>query len=363
MVQRVALALQGGGSHGAFTWGVLDRLLDEVADGRLVIAAISGSSAGAVNGALCACGLSGGSAPDDAAKAKSLLASFWGALSRRAFFSGNPFLGGLLPNYLSGWNIDWSPVAIALEMASLIFSPYNDPFYANPLAPLLADHLPPAALAELNRNGSPRLHVCAVNVGNNQRKIFTQPEISIDALLASACVPNQFKAIEIGETAYWDGGYIGNPALEPLLKSCEDIIIVMVNPLRVSGVPPRYARQILDRLNEITFNTPLVLEINAIHAINKLLGRLPAEQAKVAAYKHIRLHFIRNDKFMEPLGFVGKENASPIFLGALFDAGRETADTWLKRHHKNIGTISTCHWKVDPCSLEEDIVDPMLKGK
>jgi NTE family protein len=253
-------------------------------------------------------------------------------------------------------------MAIALEMTSLVFSPYNDPFYSNPFSPLLPEYFPPAALAAINQNGSPKLHVCAANVGNNQRKIFTQPHISTEALLASACLPNQFQAIEFEDNVYWDGGYIGNPALAPLLKSCDDIIIVMLNPMRVSGMPPRSARQILDRLNEISFNAPLVLEINSIHAVNKLLGKLPAEQARATAYRQARLHFIRNDKFMDPLGFVGKANASPAFLRTLFDAGRQTADHWLGQHHNSIGKISTCNWKAARCSLEEDIVDPVLKG-
>ncbi|MES2069308.1 MAG: patatin-like phospholipase family protein [Pseudomonadota bacterium] len=362
MVHRVALAMQGGGTHGAFTWGVLDRLLDEVAKGRLEIAALSGSSAGAVNGALCACGLSGGMTPDNAKKTKALLAAFWQSLSERALLGGNPFSSGIMPNFFSGWNQDWNPVAIALEMMSLVFSPYNFPLYSNPLIPLLADFLPADAFAAINHSSAPKLHVCAVNVGDNQRKLFTQPKLSIETLLASACLPSQFRAIDIDNKFYWDGGYIGNPALEPLLKSCQDIIVVMVNPLRFAGVPPQSARQILDRLNDISFNAPLVLEINAIHAVNKLLDKLPDDQADATGYRKIRLHFIRNEKAMEPLGFVGKSNASFAFLQWLFDVGRETADHWVTHNFSRIGEASTCNWK-GLCNLEKDIIDPVLKAQ
>ncbi len=259
MSQPVALALQGGGTHGAFTWGVLDRLLHEVASGHLRITAISGSSAGAINGALCAYGLSAGMTPENAEKTRALLADFWQALAEKAFVGGNAFLGGLVPNYLTGWNLDWSPVAIWMEMASRVFSPYNNPFYSNSLSPLLERFFPAEAIAAINQRGAPKLHVCAVNIRNNRRRIFTQPGITVDSLLASACLPHQFQAIPIETEFYWDGGYIGNPALGPLLKSADDIIVVMLNPLHVHDIPPRSARQILDRLNEINFNAPLVL--------------------------------------------------------------------------------------------------------
>lgn len=361
MTHHVALALQGGGSHGAFTWGVLDRLLDEVAKGHLKIDALSGSSAGAVNGMLCAYGLSSGMTPDNARQTQALLREFWEALSKRAFLSGNPFSAGVMPNPLSGWNQDWNPVAIFLEMMALIFSPYNFPFYSNPLAPLLNDFLPTDAFAAINSNSAPRLHICALNVGDNQRRLFTQPKLSIETLLASTCLPNQFRAIDIQEKFYWDGGYIGNPALEPLLKTCADIIVVMVNPMRFSDVPPQSARAILDRLNDISFNTPLILEVNAIHAVNKLLNKLPDKNADATGYKQIRLHFIRNEKAMEPLGFVSKNNASMEFLQWLFEVGSETADHWVKHYLSHIGESSTCNWK-GLCNLESDIIDPVLKA-
>jgi NTE family protein len=362
MAHSVALALQGGGAHGAFTWGVLDRLLDEVAQDRLTISALSGASAGAINAALCAAGLA--SAPrqaDAAARTKTLLGQFWGALSERAFFSGNPLLGGLLPGFLTGWNIDWNPAVIALDMAALVLSPYDQPFYSNPLRPLIDDFLPAPALEAINRNGDLPLYVCATNVGSGQRRTFTQPQISAAVLLASACLPSLFQAITIDNQSYWDGGFMGNPALAPLVKRSGDIVVVTVNPLKVGNTPPRRERAILDRLHDISWNAPLVLELNAVHAINKLLARLPPGPGEQTGYRPIRMHLIRNDQLLEPLGSSGKLNASPAFLAWLFDGGRATAARWLEQHYADLGQRSSCDWK-DDFDLEHDVIDPALKG-
>ena len=359
----VALALQGGGSHGAFTWGVLDRLLEEVGNDGLRIDAISGSSAGAINGALCTLGLADAMNPEGAARARRLLSRFWESVGERALLGGNALLGGYVPTPWKGWNIDWSPTALALEMASLVFSPYDYPFYSNPLLPLLQEVFTAEALKRLNGSAWPKLHVCAVDVATNQRRLFSQPHIGTDTLLASACVPTQFQSATIDGTTYWDGGYMGNPALQPLVTKSQDIIVVMINPLHITDVPPRTARQILDRLNEITLNTPLVLEIDAVHTVNKLLGKLPGAQAKATGYQQVRLHFICNERYMQGLGAVGKSNATPTFIHALFDAGRETAERWLRRSHAHIGRFSTCDWSEDGrVDVGAEVVDPVLRG-
>lgn len=362
MAHRVAIAMQGGGAHGAFTWGVLDRLLDEVRDARLEISALSGSSAGAINGALVARGLSGMPTQREAARGtQALLESFWTALSERAFYSGNPLLGGLYPGLLSGWNLDWNPAVIALEMASLVVSPYDAPFYSNPLAPLVSDFLPRDMLLEINSDPRLRLYVCATNVATGQRRVFTQPHISLDSLLASACLPSHFRAIQIDATPYWDGAYIGNPALAPLVHDADDIVIITVNPISTSTAAPRSARQILDRLNDINGNAPLVLEMNAIHAVNKLLHRMPPDEVAQTGFRPIRLHLIRNDQLMAPLGFAGKDNASAEFLRWLFEGGRATAKRWLRTGYAHLGQHSSCDWK-DGLDLEHDVIDPNLKG-
>jgi NTE family protein len=362
MTHRVALALQGGGAHGAFTWGVLDRLLDEVGQERLEIGALSGASAGAINATLCAAGLCSGPSPaQSAARAQALLGDFWHALSERAFFSGNPLLGGLIPGFLSGWNIDWNPAVIALDAAALVLSPYDTPFYTNPLRPLLEDFLPPTALDALNSNPNLPVFICATNVASGQRRMFTQPDIGRDTLLASACLPSHFQAIQLGADVYWDGGYMGNPALAPLVKRAGDIVVVTVNPITVEDTPPRQERAILDRVNDISWNAPLVLELNAVHAINKLLARLPPGPGEQTGYRPIRLHMIRNDHLMAPLGSSGKMNASPAFLEWLFDGGRATAGRWLAQHYDDLGQRSSCDWK-DDFDLEADVIDPNLKG-
>lgn len=364
MGQKIGLALQGGGAHGAFTWGVLDRLLDEVGNGSLEIASVSGTSAGAINGALCAYGLSNNMSANTAEQTQELLAKFWRTLSTRAFLSGNPFSSLTSPTLFSGWNIDWHPMALAMGMLSLIFSPYDRVCFDNPLLEILEEFFSTSVMETLNHPGSVSCHVCAVNVGTNQRKVFKQPNISIDALLASACLPSQFRAVEIDNKVYWDGGYIGNPALAPLVKACDDIIVVMLNPMRRADIPPRSSMQILDRLNEISFNSPLVLEINAIHAVNRLIHDLPDKIVQSSRYRKIRLHFIRNDAFMAKLGFVGKDNLAGPFLDYLFDAGRTTAEKWLINHRKDIGVCSTASWKKksEQFDMKCEILDPMLKG-
>ncbi|MEO8714818.1 MAG: patatin-like phospholipase family protein, partial [Acetobacteraceae bacterium] len=344
----VALALQGGGSHGAFTWGVLDRLLDAVDAGKLDISGFSGASAGAINAALCAAGLALGG--PTLARAK--LRAFWEGVARRGAAAGNALFGFAEPG-LFGLNIDWSPGAILLEAAGLVVSPYSNPFYADVLAPLLRELFTKADLAALNGAAAPRLFVSATNVGTNALKIFNQPEISVDALRASACLPAEFRAVQIGDAFYWDGGYLGNPALNPLLDVADDLLLVLVNPLAYDRAPPTSARQILDRLNQITFNASLVLELNAIEAVNKVL----AAQGDGAGgrYRQIRLHLIRDEKFMQSLGFVSKSSTSPELIATLFDKGRGVADRWISAHLQDVGKTAS----VDPKAA---LIAPVLKG-
>ncbi|PPQ39508.1 patatin-like phospholipase family protein [Rhodopila globiformis] len=338
----VALALQGGGSHGAFTWGVLDRLLLEVAAGRLRISAVSGASAGALNAALTVSGLVQGGAE----LARRKLEEFWRSLSRRGFLDGNSLFFN--EPGLFGFNLDWSPVAIALEAMGLVVSPYTNPFYTDALAPLVAQAFPAAELAALNAAATPRLFVTATDVTSNGRAIFTQPDISTATLRASAALPTDFKAVTIGGVPYWDGGYLGNPSLSPLLDHAQDLLLVLVNPFHRDGMPPRSAPAIMDRLNEITFNASVVLEVNAIEAINTLLAELARDNVPYTGrYKPIHLHAIRNDKFNEQLGFVSKSSTSWTLLSALHDAGYQTADAWLDAHRDDLGARSSLDVKAD----------------
>ena len=340
MIPTVSLALQGGGSHGAFSWGVLDRLLQEVGSGRLAVSAVSGTSAGALNAALMVSGLAqGGSAAGGADLAQRKLEAFWRGVSRQGARAGNDLF--FAEPSLFGFNLDYSPVGIALEAAGLVVSPYTNPFYQDALAPLLADALTAQDLAAINSSDL-KLFATATNVTTNGRRVFTQPGITLDTLRASAALPSLFRAVFIDGDPYWDGGYLGNPALNPLLPHADDLLLVLVNALHRDGMPPRGARGILDRLNEITFNASVVLELNAVQAINTMLAELAAAGTAYAGrYRTIRTHAIRNDAFVESLGFVSKSATSWSFLSTLHDAGYETADQWLRVHEGDVGRTAT----------------------
>jgi NTE family protein len=342
-VPTIALALQGGGSHGAFTWGVLDRLLPEVAADRIRIGAISGSSAGAFNAALVVSGLLSGGA--EAARAK--LAGFWKTVSQRGWKGGNPLFFGE-PNLFGGFNLDFSPISIALEAMGLVVSPYTNPFYRDALAPIVAQAFPPAELATLNAATSPRLFVGTTDVTSNARVVFTQPDISTDVLRASAALPTEFKAVCIGGVPYWDGGYLGNPPLSPLLDYAQDLILVLVNAFHRDGMPPHLAPAILDRLNEVTFNASVVLEVNAIEAVNRLLTDVKAQGLQYSGrYKPIRLHSIRNDAFVAQLGFMSKSSTSWELLSRLHDVGYQTADAWVSANLEALGNRSSLNVRTE----------------
>lgn len=347
----VALALQGGGTHGAFTWGVLDRLLQEVAAGAFAIAGISGASAGAINATVTAAGLIEGGP----ALARTRLREFWQLLSERGAQAGNALYGFGAPGPF-GWNIDWSPAAIMLEAAGLVVSPYTNPFYVDTLAPLLEAALPAERLARLNGGDGPRLFLSAVNIATNERAIFSQPEISIDTIRASACLPAEFQSVTVGGAPYWDGGYLGNPALEPLIDAADDIMLVMINPLQRDDMPPRSARAILDRLNEITFNASVVLELNAIATINEILRDAEARGIDLQSrYRRVHLHLIRDDAFMAGLGVVSKSSTSWTLLSALHRAGVRAAEAFLSRHRDDIGKRSSL-------DMKQELTRKVLKG-
>lgn len=339
----IALALQGGGSHGAFSWGVLDRLLEDVAAGDLRFDAISGSSAGALNAALTVSGLAQGG-PD---LARQKLEDFWRALSRSGFLAGNAFFYND-PGVFGGFNLDRSPVAIALEALGLVVSPYTNPFYTDSLTPLIERAFVAADLAAVNAAAGTRLFITATDVVNNGRAIFTQPNISVATLRASCCLPTDFKAVTIGGVPYWDGGYLGNPSLSPLLDHAQDLVLVLVNAFHRDGMPPHSAPAILDRLNEITFNASVVLEVNAIEAINSVLAELEASGVPYPGrYQPVRLHAIHDDAFVEKLGFVSKSSTSWALLSDLHHAGYRTAERWLAAHRDKLGVRSSLDVKAE----------------
>jgi NTE family protein len=249
----IDLALQGGGSHGAFTWGVLDRLLEER---WLHIVAISGTSAGAMNAAVLADGWTQGGAEG----ARAALDRYWHRVARAAAFS--PLRRSPLDRLMGRWTLDTSPIYVALDLMSRLISPYDlNPLGLNPLRGILAESIDFTRLAS-----SPiKLFVAATNVRTGRGRIFRNAEITADVLLVSACLPTMFRGIEIDGEIYWDGGYAGNPTITPLIRESDagDTILVQINP-RERPEAPRSAAEILNRLNEISFNSPLMKELRMI---------------------------------------------------------------------------------------------------
>jgi NTE family protein len=322
----VDLALQGGGAHGAFTWGVLDRLLEE---DWLTFDGISGTSAGAMNAAVMASGHAHGGADG----AKAALEDFWKRVSDASRFS--PMRRGPMEMLTGQWTLDYSPMYLAAEMASRIFSPYDlNPLGNHPLRPILAEMVDFEALA-----GSPiKLFITATNVRTGAGHVFRNAQITPDVLLASGCLPTMFQAVEIDGEFYWDGGYSGNPTITPLVRDCDshDTILVQINPI-VRDEIPRSARDIMNRLNEVSFNAPLLKELRMIALLHKVADPGRGEGAQWAG---MRLHRIATERVTE-LNSSSKLITEWRFLCGLRDEGRRTAGQFLEAHAADLGTRST----------------------
>ncbi len=327
----VDLALQGGGSHGAFTWGVLDRLLEEP---WLKIDGISGTSAGAMNAAVLASGYTKGG-PGEARKA---LEDFWRRVSDGALLS--PFKRTPLDMLLGRWTMDTSPAFIAFDMAARLFSPYDlNPAGLNPLRDILAASVD----ADELKKSSIKLFVTATNVHTGRGRVFRNAELTPDVLLASACLPTMFQAIEINGEPYWDGGYSGNPTMTPLVRECtsKDTLIVAINPVERPGTP-RSAAEIMNRLNEISFNSTLLKELRMIALLAQAADPGHEEGAKWA---EMRVHLI-SSPIMTSLGYSSKLNAEWAFLSMLKEEGRRTMEKFLKTSGDDLGQRSTLNLNV-----------------
>ena len=325
---RVNLALQGGGAHGAFTWGVLDRLLE---DGGVEVAGICGTSAGAMNGVAVAYGLARGGP----AEARAVLARFWGQVSERARFS--PLQPTPLDRMLSIGDMDFSPGWLFWDAVSRAVSPYvANPANYNPLAEVLDDVID---FAWLREHHTVPLFVCATNVKTGKIRVFDREAISAKAILASACLPFLYKAVEIDGEYYWDGGFMGNPPLYPLIyeTDCEDVLIVQINPINVDQVPTT-APAIIDRMNELSFNSSLMREMRAIAFVKKLLAE---ERVPRGRYKDLRIHTVDAEAELGELGYSSKLNADQDFLRWLFELGRARASAFLEAHRAKIGVESS----------------------
>jgi NTE family protein len=322
----IDLALQGGGSHGAFTWGVLDRLLEEP---WLRIEAISGTSAGAMNAAV----LADGWIQNGASGARAALDAYWGRVARAAVFS--PLQRTPLDRLLGRWTLDFSPAFIGFDLMARFYSPYDlNPRGFNPLESILDESIDFARLAQ-----SPiKLFITATNVRTGRGRIFRNAEITPDVLLASACLPTLFQAVEIDGEAYWDGGYAGNPTITPLVRESEaqDTILVQINP-RERPVTPRSAREILNRLNEVSFNATLMKELRMIALLRQAADPGSGEGARWAV---MRMHRIMTD-MMRELGYSSKMNAERAFLEMLREEGRQAAGAFLEAHADDLGRRST----------------------
>ncbi len=323
----VDLALQGGGAHGAFTWGVLDRLLEE---SWLTFDGISGTSAGAMNAAV----LVDGFVRDGHEGARAALEQFWRRVSDAALLS--PFRRTPLDILLGRWSLDNSPAFVAYDILARVVSPYdlNIMKENNPLRDILE------ATVDFSRltHAPIKLFVTATNVQTGQGRVFHNEAITADVLLASACLPFLFQAIEIEDEPYWDGGYSGNPTIAPLVKECgaDDIVLVQVNPVERLGTP-RSAREIANRINEVSFNATLLKELKMIALLRQVANPGNCEGA---LWAKMRVHRIASAAMTE-LGYSSKLNAEWDFLCHLRDEGRRSAEGFLKDHARHLGRQSS----------------------
>lgn len=335
--RRINLALQGGGAHGAFTWGVLDRLLDET---WLDFAAISGTSAGAMNGAALQAGLAAAKGRSGRRAARENMAHIWSEIGQVSDSRVVRWLHSFFPTPRSMERVTevFSPFAW-FENLTRLFSPYDyGPFYANPLRIVLKT-LP---YPKLGLESPTKIFVNATNVRTGLPRVFSGAEVTVDAVLASACLPTIYRAVEIHDPAtgqveeYWDGGYSGNPSLWPLYEPDlpRDIVIVNINPMRREAVPHTPA-EIADRVNEISFNAALLSELRAINFVKRLHAEGRLQGGRVM--KNVLVHMIMDDALMNDLNARSKVMPDPGMLTRMFEAGQAAAHDFIENHADNIG--------------------------
>lgn len=325
--KRIGIAIQGGGAHGAFSWGVLDKFL-ELPD--LEVVGVVGTSAGAMNASCLAYGLNLGG-PE---KAKEVLFTFWRKIAQKAKFSI------LQPSFLDllihKGDMDFSPGYNLFNVLTHVFSPYQlNPLNINPLKDVIEEVID---FNLLKNATNPKLFLCATNVLTCKPKVFMGEELSSDACMASACLPFMFQAVEIDYNAYWDGGYMGNPPIFPLIKNTDvdDILILKINPIKIKNIP-KTAKDIEDRINEISFNSSLMAEMKMIDFINKLLDK----GVNLEGFRKIRIHAVSADEALADLSISSKLNATWDFLQYLHDIGKRYATEWIDENYHLIGVQSS----------------------
>ena len=330
MTCRINIALQGGGAHGAFTWGVVDRLLQ---DEDIEIAGISGTSAGALNGAAVKAGI----IHNGRQGARDNLTWLWEQVAGVQDFRMAAWMQALFPSPgVVSKSIETSLPYTVADAWTRVFSPYSyGPFYQNPLKRIVDKF----HYDEVCADSDPKFFVSATAVRTGKIRVFSGQEITSETLMASACLPTIFQAVRIDGEDYWDGGYTGNPALFPLFAPDlpSDIVIVDINPLEREETP-REARDILNRINEISFNSSLLRELRAIHFVQRLLdeGNIPE-----GAMKKMHIHMIADDTLMTELSVASKLVPTPATLSALFDAGQAAAERFLSDHRAALGQRSS----------------------
>ncbi|WP_127088725.1 patatin-like phospholipase family protein [Aquabacter cavernae] len=337
-VKPLSLALQGGGAHGAFTWGVVDRFLEEE---RFPIAGISGTSAGAMNAVVMASGLARGGP----AEARAALTNFWRDVSRDGRLS--PLQRTAFDRIMGNWSLAKNPAYLALEVASRFLSPYDfNPLNLNPLREILEAH----ADFEAIRSSDVKVFVSATNVHTGRARIFGHEEMTADAVMASACLPFIFQAVEIDGVPYWDGGYMGNPPLLPLYQKvgADDILLVQINPI-LREETPRTAAEIQNRINEITFNASLLAQLRAIDQTTQLIeqGMLSRLALGASGFRRVRLHRVGGAEHLVDLDLSSKLNAEWAFLQHLRDLGRAAASDFIAAHGDDVGKKSTLDLRLE----------------
>ncbi|WP_158963640.1 patatin-like phospholipase family protein [Chachezhania sediminis] len=332
--KKINLALQGGGAHGAFTWGVLDRILEEE---DVEVAALSGTSAGALN----ASAFKAGYAKDGRQGAKDMLDWVWSEVGAVNDTRMEAWMEGV-DLWSMAQAIEYSPGFAIADFWSRAVSPYSyGPFYRNPLEPILAKFDFDCVAHE----SGPALFICATRVRNGKIRVFQGEEITAQAIMASACLPTVFQAVKIHDSqtgrieAFWDGGFTGNPALFPMFEPQypDDIVIVNINPMEREVIPVT-AHQIQNRINEISFNSSLLRELRAIDLVQRLILDGTLEKGRMS---RVLVHMISDDALMNTLSVATKLVPNPVVLSKLKAAGRESAGSFLKRHKDDIGERST----------------------
>ena len=326
--KHITLALQGGGAHGAFTWGVLEGLME---DGRIHIEGISGTSAGAVNGTVFVDGFIRGGADG----ALTNLRAFWESVSEAGFQNMLSLMPSAATQHM--WNLDDTGAFALFDLVTRMFSPYElNPFDINPLRDILSRMID---FESMRRHRDIKLFVTATNVKTCKPKVFKTTEMSVDVLLASACVPLLFKAVEVDGEHYWDGGYMGNPSIYPLIQNChsKDVVIIQINPLQRSEVPTK-SRDILNRITELSFNSSLVREMRGFATITALIdsGKLTDDR-----YSKVHFHMIEPDEDLSAMGVSSKFNTEWRFLEFLHEMGFKTARKWLASNFDALNSRSS----------------------